>query len=606
VAGEGLFSVSRKFGVLQSEIIAANPNIEKGLKVGQMLYIPIVNSSQTAATQQDNAKKYLEHTVAVKQTFFSICKMYGVSQDEVLALNQGLNIEKINAGQIIKIPVKKQQDTEKNARAANAEKKEESKTNVQQKDASKKKYVLYEVKKKKESLYSISKELGVSINEILEANPEAENGVTKGDVLQIPVKDGVEISSNTPKSNQKEKPNAQSKKTGDITHIVQPKETIYGLSKKYNVSTDVLIAANPQLKDGLKVGQKLTIPQEKEVVEEQNTQMTVEELQKKHLKIVFLLPFTSGDGDNANMERFSDFYKGALLALEEAKKLAISADVQTFDTGFGTDSFYRILSEKFCEEADLIVGPAYPEQVSVVAAFAKKHKIAHVIPFTNKIEKADKHEYLYQFNPSNEEMYQEVADDFIEKFAKHNIVFINFADKNDKGARFADILKKNLRTKSIKFAEITADDAIETSLKGKKNILVFATSRYENISNVVPNIKQLNNNDLEFWIADEIKDKVLLENRYSYSIFNADASENYLLQYKKWFGNRTCNATPCYDLLGFDIVYYFCNAGYNSLTSTFSGKSSVLFQQSAFNFLPQKNGKGYLNYGYFLNCNSCK
>jgi hypothetical protein len=325
------------------------------------------------------------------------------------------------------------------------------------------------------------------------------------------------------------------------------------------------------------------------------------------LKIAFLLPFTNENKQNANTERFTEFYRGALLALEDVKTQGFTANIQTFDTGFGTSSFYRILSEKFFEDVDLIVGPAYPEQVSVVAAFAKKHKIVQVVPFTSKIDKADKHEYLYQFNPATEDIAQVVADDFIEKFSKHNIVFVNFADKDGKGAKFADVLRKNLKNKAIKYQDIFADDAVENALKGKNSILVFATSNYENFSKIFQNLNNPNTNDLKFWVTEEISEKLPeIKNIYSYSLFNNNVSKNYLQRYEKWFGLRSCKSVPCYDLLGYDITSYFCNADFNPLTSTFSNSNSALFLQSNFDFSMQKNGKGYLNYGYFLNCDFCK
>ena len=620
-AGDGMLAIARKFSVTKAEIAAVNPNISENLKVGQTLYIPVKNSAQPPVNKQDNSKKVIEHKVEAQQTFFSICKMYDVTQEEVLALNKDLNIEKISIGQVIKIPAKKQQEQDKNAPVAATEKKEtkpqpqqqpqkQTQQQPQPKTAPKGNFISYEIKKNKETLYSISKEFGVSINEILEANPEAENGIQKGDILQIPVAEKVAAA-------QPETPKNEPKKSTETLHVVQPKETVYGISKIYNVPQDDLYAANPEIKDGLKVGQTLIIPQgtqPKEIAAvetpkpqaEQKIEPIAAEPTKKSLKIAFLLPFTNTDNQNVNVERFMNFYRGALLALEEAKKLGISVDVQTFDTGLGTGSLNRILAEKSLASIDLIIGPAYPEQVTTVAAFAKKNKIAQVVPFSSKIDKADRHEYLYQFNPVNEDIVHTVTEDFAEKFANHNIVFVNFSEKNDKGAKFADTLKKNLRAKSIKFTEISNHDLIETSLKGKKNIVVFATNNHEDVANLMSEIKNLNSG-VEFWATDEIKENLPeLKKCYSYSMFNDNVTEKYLQQYQKWFGTRVCNTTPCYDLLGYDIVYYFLNANYNSSTSTFSGKSSVRVLQSVFNFLPQKIGKGYLNYGYFLNCKSCE
>ena len=43
-------------------------------------------------------------------------------------------------------------------------------------------------------------------------------------------------------------------------HIVRPGETIYALSKLYEVGAQVIVSNNPVLKDGLKAGQSIKIP----------------------------------------------------------------------------------------------------------------------------------------------------------------------------------------------------------------------------------------------------------------------------------------------------------------------------------------------------------
>ena len=45
-----------------------------------------------------------------------------------------------------------------------------------------------------------------------------------------------------------------------VTHEVQPKETLYGICKKYSIDQETLVKYNPQLADGLKIGQQLLIP----------------------------------------------------------------------------------------------------------------------------------------------------------------------------------------------------------------------------------------------------------------------------------------------------------------------------------------------------------
>ena len=45
----------------------------------------------------------------------------------------------------------------------------------------------------------------------------------------------------------------------DITHIVQHRETLYGISRRYSQPIDSIIAYNPQITEGLQRGQELII-----------------------------------------------------------------------------------------------------------------------------------------------------------------------------------------------------------------------------------------------------------------------------------------------------------------------------------------------------------
>ncbi|WP_163399206.1 LysM peptidoglycan-binding domain-containing protein [Flavobacterium fluviatile] len=97
---------------------------------------------------------------------------------------------------------------------------------------------------KGETAYFIAQKYKVSVDEIYKLNPESQNGIKDNQIIKIPVH-----SSEKPKSDQQ------------ITHVVGEKETLYGLSRKYNVSVEALQNANPILANGLQVGQELVIPQ---------------------------------------------------------------------------------------------------------------------------------------------------------------------------------------------------------------------------------------------------------------------------------------------------------------------------------------------------------
>ena len=93
---------------------------------------------------------------------------------------------------------------------------------------------------KGETLTQIAKKYNVEISDIIKLNPDAQKGVSENDVLIISSKS---VSSKT------------------ITHEVLPKETLYGISKKYNIEISEIEKANVEaLKEGMKIGIILTIP----------------------------------------------------------------------------------------------------------------------------------------------------------------------------------------------------------------------------------------------------------------------------------------------------------------------------------------------------------
>ena len=97
-----------------------------------------------------------------------------------------------------------------------------------------------------ESIYDIAAKLGVTKDFIIQNNPSAADGIESGMKLYFPADE----SSSTPTL----KPEPIVYK-----HMVEQGETLYGLAKRYGVTVDELIAANPGTEKGLKIGQKLTI-----------------------------------------------------------------------------------------------------------------------------------------------------------------------------------------------------------------------------------------------------------------------------------------------------------------------------------------------------------
>ncbi len=184
--------------------------------------------------EKKDGKAFVLHQVDAKETLYSISKRYSAKVEEIKAANPEMG-DAIKIGQTLRIPYKGIVQSIPGSNPSSESK------NFKQHTI-----------EKKETLYAISKKYNVSVEDITKANPGIENGLKEGQVLRIP---GSGTTSNTAATEVREVPK------GAKMHKVEPKETLFGISKKYNVSVDDLKKTNPQLIDGLKEGMEIVIPE---------------------------------------------------------------------------------------------------------------------------------------------------------------------------------------------------------------------------------------------------------------------------------------------------------------------------------------------------------
>ncbi len=107
--------------------------------------------------------------------------------------------------------------------------------------------------------YNIAKRYGMTVDELLKMNPKFKDGkLAIGDVLSVK---NDKTSTSAPKTVVVEKPKATS--TSQVGKIVlQPKQTIYGITKQYRISETDLRKMNPELDSHMKIGDEITLPLE--------------------------------------------------------------------------------------------------------------------------------------------------------------------------------------------------------------------------------------------------------------------------------------------------------------------------------------------------------
>ncbi len=100
--------------------------------------------------------------------------------------------------------------------------------------------------------YNISKKYGITIDELLKLNPKFKDGkLAIGDVLNVKAGNAAVVK-NTNVSG--------SLQTGRI--ILQPKQTIYGITKQYRISETDLRKLNPEMDAHMRIGDEIILPLE--------------------------------------------------------------------------------------------------------------------------------------------------------------------------------------------------------------------------------------------------------------------------------------------------------------------------------------------------------
>lgn len=118
-AGETLYKLTVKYNITAQKICDANPGLSaSNFRIGQVIVIPNANSAELASTaaahtpapQTDSSKKSWKdmHKVEKKETIFSISRMYGITEDELIAANPELRKGKLKKGTFLFIPYPKE------------------------------------------------------------------------------------------------------------------------------------------------------------------------------------------------------------------------------------------------------------------------------------------------------------------------------------------------------------------------------------------------------------------------------------------------------------------------------------------------------------------
>jgi len=587
------------------------------LILGFLVLTPTMVSAQDAAPNLEvhkiNGKEYYIHTIEAGNTLYAVSRMYAIPLKELLKANPSA-ADGYSIGDRILIPLK--------------EVKRKDFTQTVEVDGN---YLIHMVEKKN-TLYAISKEYDVDQKDIIAENPQVMDGLKEGMEIRIPV---AKI-----KKTEEKQLYVPARENIWQTHTVAAKETVYSLSKKYQVSIDSILSVNNGLVGGLRVGESVNIPIFKIVETDTDTAFIPAPVFdstsiKPAYKVALMLPFFLKENkvaletenitasDIFGMSGYAlEFYEGFLLAIDSLKNEGLNLKLMVYDTENDTAVTAAILKKPELKTVDLIVGPMYYKNFVLAADFSKKHQINIVTPVkqSNKILLGNS--YVSKVATSSPLLVKRFAEYCHSNWSKNNIILINHQGEEDDATiqTFLKSYKKSMldskdSTMQSVPNELIYGDKSFSNLKNnlnelKMNVIYIPSENQAFITALISSLHEVKG-DYKFTLVfnenilnyDNLEVKSLHDlNVHALTSEFVDPQAKEVKVFKEQFFNRNKHLPSKFSYLGYDVGYF-----YLSLLNQFGVNYEVMFMgynkemlMMNFNFFKTGIESGYENHSVFL------
>ena len=407
-----------------------------------------------------DGKTYYIHVVKPGETLYGISKAYRVSQKEISQENPMIMMG-LKTDMALKIPMQPQEPPEDHPPV----------------DADPSRFIYHRIEEK-QTIYYLSRSYNVPVDEILENNPGIRmDELPVGQVIRVPkttfrqpVEDFI------------------SQDDGYIYHRVEQKETLYSISRKYDVSIRQIRRANNNLPEGLKYGMVIRIPGTESIAEppepvsvpadKLETAMAKDSVslvegpefdpvlcdttgyrwRRTEVNVAMFLPLYLDQNDERSyidssrlnpqgrkiyktIERdpawifprsysYLEFYEGAMLAVDYWAKNGLGINLHVYDTERDSIKVQGIIENNGLENTDLIVGPvftSFPSNFQTVAEYARTRQIPVVSPLSTNSEVLRFNPYVFQVQPSSNVEFAAAAR-FLADYPRANLILVHEGD----------------------------------------------------------------------------------------------------------------------------------------------------------------------------------
>ncbi len=423
----------------------------------------ITNRSETV--QYIDGRPYHMHAVLQGQTLYGIARAYGVTQQDIIRENPDLE-DGLRYDQMIRVPVIEEQP----------EKERQTRMVAPDPEGA---YFEHKVKRR-ETLFGLSQQYAVPIEQILYYNPAARGGLQVGQVLRIPVSTGILL------EQEEQTARPEFEEDGLLYYHVSPGETVYGLSRQFNISEEQLKALNPEMEEGLKAGMRIRIPAN-EVVETLPEKISEEYITvtqpyrtvtdepfddecndlmpKGSYDVALLIPLyleelledtdslaDSGFGDLSYIEHeedvnnevfekpevlkerlesghrsftFLSYYHGVLIALDSIRDKGVDIRLHVHDVCQDIEKAKMFTEKEDFKEMDLIIGPFHRQPLNHIAGYGKQFDIPVISPLLPDNRQLKGFPNLVKSTPALETMLEGLSAYISQNYPHQNIIIVH-------------------------------------------------------------------------------------------------------------------------------------------------------------------------------------
>ncbi|WP_455005031.1 amino acid ABC transporter substrate-binding protein [Capnocytophaga gingivalis] len=457
--GDTLESIAKVFRVSPSDIKSLNPTLEKGLQKGMLLIIPGDEISYFNKKQPTGFDKYI---VKDKETLYGLAQRFHITQDDLRRYNMILYKKELRKGQEITIPLYRDAPKE-------ISKGKEGLT----------RYIV----KPGEGLWRIAQNYGVTQETLERINPNLPNPLKEGTEIWVPAgKSGV--------------PEVTTDKAL-VLYQVEKGEGFMSLERKFGLSQKELEKLNPELKDGIKLEAQIWIPKNNFLdyvatlggasqigvatgnATDANPKIK-SGMNPSNIKTVsFVLPFRVNGIQAGNIADIkiklqkekitaiaSDFYSGALMALDSLQKMGFSLTVNVYDSNGNAQGVKAISSSEGLKNSQVIIGPFSPSAFNALSETITSDNIAILAPLSNR--NIELRPNVFQTVPTIEVQQNNMISFINQKYPDANIVLLSDAKSKDMNEKLLSSFSQAKNVDNIQ--------GIQSALNKEATNIVFVSS----------------------------------------------------------------------------------------------------------------------------------